>query len=72
MHSQPPKSPNPPSPPYQGGNLCQGDLGNFTQVGVIGKCPLIFRIHYKLLDSPQVEIHILSWPPNVDFGKLTY
>ncbi len=33
MHSQPP---NPPSPPYQGGNPCQGDFGNFATVRVIG------------------------------------
>ena len=52
MHSQPPKSPNPPSPPYQGGNRYQGDFANFTKVGVIGKCPLISLIHHN---SPVVR-----------------
>ena len=47
MHSQPPKSPNPPSPPYQGGNRYQGDFGNFARVGVIGRCLLISLIHYN-------------------------
>ena len=39
IHSQ--YTANPLNPPYQ------GDFGNFTQVGVIGKCSLIFRIYYK-------------------------
>ena len=47
MQNQPPKSPNPPSPPYQGGNRYQGDFGNFDRVGVIGKCLLISRVYYK-------------------------
>ena len=46
MHSQPPKSPNSPclSPLIRG---VQGDFGNFVKVGVIGKCLLIFLIHYN-------------------------
>ena len=47
MHNQPPKSPNPPSPPYQGGNRYQGDLENFATVGVIGKRLLIYLIHHN-------------------------
>ena len=35
MNSQPPKSP------------LSGDFENFVKDGVIGKCPLIFRIHYS-------------------------
>ena len=32
---------NPLNPPYQ------GDFGTFATVGVIGKCLLIFLIHYS-------------------------
>ena len=32
---------NPLNPPYQ------GDFGTFAKVGVIGKCLLIFLIHYS-------------------------
>ena len=40
IHSQPPKSPN---PPYQGG------FEDFAPVEIIGKCILISRVYYKSL-----------------------
>ncbi len=62
MHSQPPKSPTPlirgkrqrrrsPNPlslPYQGETPCQGSCRGTLATSRIGKCPLIFSIHYKL------------------------
>ncbi len=58
MNNQPPKSPNPPSPPCQGGNS-SGGLHEALIRGTIGERLHIYIVHHKLgYQSPYIIVDL--------------